>query len=114
MIAPLGVIQVVTPGTPVWVMSLFPVGERGPKAYNIHAFFFQPLPTNTGFVYVGDEQMDKDTLVKVYAWLPAPTTNSAPAFSGAHTIAPNGLTLNQFWIDADVAGEGVLVTIMRT
>lgn len=116
MIEAKGVVRVSTPGTPVSVLTLLPANQRT-QTHLIHAFFFQPLPTNSGFVYIGDDstgEMDKSTLAHCYAWLPIPTTNSAPAFSGAHTIAPNGFTFNQFWVDADMAEDGVLVTVIVT
>lgn len=115
MIRAMGVIRVPTPGTPVSVLTLLPANQQTNKAWLLHAFFYQPLPTNSGFSYIGEsEEMDKDTLDKCYAWLPIPTTNSAPAFSGAHTIAPNGFTLQDFWVDVDIAEDGVIVTLIVT
>lgn len=111
MIGALGPLTVPTPGTPVSVSTLLPANKHQP----CHGILFQALPTNTGKVYVGNRTLDSSTLVGCYAILAIPTTNQLPTFSAALTIAPNGLDAAQtFFVDADNADDGVLVTILVT
>lgn len=114
MLAPLGPVVVPTPGTPVQAISQLSPVPPSPPHVSIHGVMFQVLATNTGVVYIGQKGMNKTTLAGVLAYLPIPTANSAPTFSIALTIAPNGLALEQFWIDAAVANEGCLVTYLVT
>lgn len=74
----------------------------------IHAFLIEVLPTNTGRIYVGLAGMNKTTFVGVLAILAVPTANLLPTFSAAITIAPNGLHMEDLWIDAEVNGEGII------
>lgn len=110
MIAPAGPITVPTPGTPVWAASLWPNAADRPQV--CHGLMFQALPGNTGLVYVGVQGMDKSTYVGVLAFVAIPTVNHIPAFSTAITLAPNALALNSFWIDADVADDGVIISLI--
>lgn len=111
MIRPVAKILVATAGTPVQATSQEPDPT---KPVVIHGILVQALPTNQGHVYIGTATMDKDTLADVFAILATPTANFLPTFSAALTIAPNGLSLNQFWIDADNNDDGALVTILVT
>ncbi len=110
MIGAVGKVPVTVPGTPVPAY-----GTLSAREYNqgVHGVMFQALPANVGLVYIGASNMNKSTLVGVYAVLAIPTTNSKPSFSVAQTISPNGLSLKEFFIDADQAGEGALVTFLR-
>lgn len=108
---PVGRLIVAVPGTLVQATSLEPDPT---KPLSCHAVLFQALPTNTGRVYVGTWQLERAALANCFAWLPIPTVNQAPSFSVALTIAPNALKLNDYWIDADVAGDGVIATILVT
>lgn len=108
-----GAIVVPVPGTPVQVTAPSVGAGTGGNPFLIHGILFQALPTNTGKVFVGTAGLVKATYVNVAAILPIPTVNFLPTFSTSITIAPNALTLLEFWIDADVAGEGVIVTAVR-
>lgn len=113
MIGCSGPFPVPTPGTPVHVTAPATGSGNGGNPFNIHGVMFQALPTNTGNVYIGIAGMNKTTLANVAAVLPIPTANFLPAFSTSLTIAPNALVLTEFWIDADNATDGVLVTWLR-
>lgn len=104
-------VRVTAAGTPVRVTS----GYADPSNHiSIHGVMFQALPTNTGLIYVGAaEEIVRATFAQVRAILGIPTDNFIPTFSAALTIAPNGLALEQFWIDADVSTDGVLVTYLQ-
>lgn len=113
MIAPAGRIIVTTPGTPVSAVVNLPT--KPPHApYTAHGVMFQALPANTGKVYIGALGMDIVAFDKLFAVLGIPTTTVIPSFSAALTISPNGMVLNQFYVDADVAGEGVILTYLQT
>ena len=109
MIRPVARLVVAVPGTLVRATSQ----EADPdKHIAIHGVMFQALPTNVGIVYIGTSALVRATFTNCFAYLPVPTTNQAPTFSAALTIAPNGLALGQYYIDADNAGDGVLVTVL--
>lgn len=116
MIQALGKIVVVTPGTPVAVTSLLPPeGNPAQVQYTrCHGILVQALPTNGGNIYIGDSELDAATLAHCFAILGVPTANFLPTFSAALTITPNGLMASDFYLDADVNGEGALVTILVT
>lgn len=117
MIQPVGKFVVTTPGTLVSAMSQ---AADQSKPGICHGVMFQALPTNQGLVYIGTAAMVRATLANVYAILSIPTQDSngniisLPTFSAALTIAPNGLALSAFYLDADVANDGVLITILVT
>jgi hypothetical protein len=110
MIAALGKIAVSTPGTPVRVTLSIPYA----KSTSLHAIMFEADPENTGNVYIGRAGMVRATRAGVYAMLAVPTANFFPTFSVALTIAPNGLSSDEFYIDADVAGDGAIATYLVT
>jgi hypothetical protein len=98
-----GRVNVVTPGTPV---PLSP--DAGATASKL---FFQVIPGLTGKTYVGGPAMTKATLTGV-ARILAP--NSTGGFSEYFEIesqdGENAIRLMDYAIDADIAGEGLLVT----
>jgi hypothetical protein len=110
MIQPLGKIAPTSAGTPVSVQASFP--QQKPQS--IHGIMFEAAPGNTGKVYIGWQTLDRSTFAGVMAILAVPTTNFLPTFSAAVTIAPNGLNVNEFWIDADNSNEGAIVTLLIT
>jgi hypothetical protein len=73
----------------------------------------QAWPTNTDLTYVGKQNMVKGTGVNVTAVLPAPGATTVPAFSASHEDAPAAFDMSRIWIDADVSGEAVLITVVR-
>jgi len=77
-----------------------------------HSYLVEVLPTNKGIVYVGDRPtMSRATFEGVLAWLPPPTTNSAPSYTVTISSAPNGLSVLERYIDVDVDGDGVIVSV---
>ena len=104
-------ITVPIPGTPVRVT----VSEADPTAsQGCHGVLIQVLKTNTGAVYVGSATMNKTLLTGLFAQLAIPTVNQIPTFSAALTLSPGGIQLRDLYIDADVATEGAIVSILVT
>lgn len=101
MATSLGRFTVPTPGTPV-ALSLIRIP--------CHAVMIEALPTNTGKIYGGDRfNFVKGSSGETFI-LAIPTANSIPSFSETISAAPNALNLAGYWIDADNAGDGVLVS----
>lgn len=100
-----------TPGIPVQV-SVPPgvAGPGNPGLSTVHAFIVSALPSNTGKVYVGTLGLDKNTYAGLLVVLAVPTVNLIPTFSVSLTAAANALSLSDLYIDADVGGEGVLIS----
>jgi len=98
-----GRVNVVTPGTPV-PLSIDP-------AVTASKLFFQAIPGLTGKTYAGVPAMTKATLAGVARVL---SPNAAGGFSENFEIesqdGANSIRLMDYAIDADVAGEGLLVT----
>lgn len=106
----LGKVTVVTAGTPVEVT----INQTTPSArYAAHSFMVEALPANTGKIYVGFVGLNKGTLANVLAIIPVPTVNLIPSFSSTIAYAPGGFNLADIYIDADVNGEGALVSAIR-
>lgn len=104
-------ILVAAPGVPVRVT----VNESTPSAsQGCHGVLIQALPSNLGKVYIGNSEMNKSAFTGLFAFLPIPTTNFIPSFSAALTLSPGGIQLRDLFIDADLANEGVIVTILVT
>ena len=98
-----GRVNVATPGTPVPLST-------DPKA-TACKLFFQVIPGLTGKTYAGVPTMTKATLDGVARIL---WPNSAGGFSENFLIesqdGTDSIRLVDYAIDADVAGEGLLVT----
>ena len=101
----LGPTVVPAPGTPVQVVV--PSVINPPSC---HACIIEALSTNTGKTYVGTAGMNKATLADVLVVLPIPTANLIPTFSISIVTGANALHLPGLWIDADIVGEGVLIS----
>jgi len=118
MLVVLGPISVVTPGTLIRATATLPPSVDGlnlnPARFTCHAALFQAKPGNLGKVYIGTAGMVRATLAGVSAVLAIPTVNSIPSYSISLTLAPAGIDLSELFIDADTAGEGVLLTILVT
>jgi hypothetical protein len=114
----LGKIGVTVPGTLVRVTSVIDLDAGGVRnsidRFTCHAVLFQAWKANTGYVYVGLANMNKNSGEGVLAVLAVPTVNSIPAFSISLTMSPAGVNLSDIYLDADVAGEGPLVTLLIT
>ena len=100
---PLGRVNVTTPGTLV-PLSADPT-LRATK------IFFQVIPGLTGKGYIGKSGMVRATLAKVIRVL---WPNSGGGFSDSFFLESGAdsdtLNLAEYYIDMDVAGEGLLVT----
>lgn len=102
---------VAVPGTPQQVQVPAAVaGPGSPGLSTVHAVVIQALAGNTGKVYVGVAGLTKATLVGVLVVLPIPTANLIASFSVSLTAGANALSLSDLYIDADVPGEGVLIS----
>jgi hypothetical protein len=98
-----GLISVSTPGTPV-TLSTDPT-QRASK------LFFQVIPGQTGKTYVGVPGMNKSTLQGVSRILwPNPNGGICDQFFIEAQDARDSITLANYAIDVDVAGEGLLVS----
>lgn len=111
MIEAVGKFTVVVPGTLVRVTSQ----KADPAAsYPVHGVLFQVLPANVGRVYVGASNMSRVNRTGLFGMLAAPSGALLPSFSVSLTIAPNGIALGDFYLDADTADDGVIVTVLIT
>jgi len=73
--------------------------------------FFQAIPGLTGKTYVGSPGMTKSTLAGVARVLaPNPDSGFSENFYIESQDGEDSIQLSQYAIDADVAGEGLLVT----
>ena len=108
-IVPVATLTVTVPGTIVRATSQQPDPTKG---YACHAVLIQALPANVGRVYIGASNMNRVARTRLFAILPTPTANQLPTFSAALTLAPNGIGLEGFYIDADNGDDGVIVTIL--
>ncbi len=107
----LGKTVVPNSGTPVQVQIPAAIaGPGNPGLSTVHAFVVEVLSNNTGKVYIGVQGLSKTTLVGCLVVLPIPTANLLPTFSVSMTAAANALSLSDLWIDADNAGEGVMIS----
>jgi hypothetical protein len=111
MIQSLGRLIVAVPGTPVRVTTNLP---QPTDRYACHGVLLQALPSNVGRVYIGTSGLVRATFANVYAYLAVPTANQGPTFSAALTLAPNAVQLQDMFIDADNANDGVIVTTLVT
>lgn len=101
----LGSIPVPTPGTKV------PILAAASSAVRCEAILFQALSTsahtNTGRIFIYDR------LGNPLATLGVPTTNTIPSASVTIPNAPGALNCQDYSIDAENAGDGVLASYAR-
>lgn len=113
-----GLITVPVPGTLVRVTTAIAAFSGGitndPTRFTCHAALFQTWHLNTGKIYVCRSDGVRGSGAGVSCVLAIPTSNSIPAYSIALTIAPSGVNLSDLWLDADIASEGVLITVLVT
>ena len=99
----LGRVSVATPGTPVHLSS--DPTQRASKV------FFQVIPGLTGKGYIGTAGLNRATLAGVMRVL---WPNSAGGFSDSFFLesqdGADSINLSQYYVDMDVAGEGLLVS----
>lgn len=98
-----GRVNVTTPGTPVPLTA--------DPTLTASKLFFQVIPGLTGKTYVGSPTMVKTTLAGVARIL---WPNSGGGFSESFSIesqdGANSIRLAEYAVDADVGGEGLLVS----
>jgi hypothetical protein len=99
----MGRVNVATPGTPV-PLSTDPT-------VRVSKLFFQSVPGLTGKCYIGTPTMTKSALSQVIRVL-VPATNTAVAdqFELSPKDGHDSIYLSQYAVDADVTGEGLLVS----
>lgn len=103
----LGLIRVPTPGTPVRVTA--------DEGLHVAMMVVRTVPGFTGKTYVGLAGMDKDSyccsgVVRVLGEPPAFGPQDGEVLPPTQTGHGNVLRPAEFWVDADVANEGVAVT----
>ena len=100
--------MVLTPGNSVPVTrNQFDPSVRVPCQSILIQALSNGTHTNSGRIYVLDEMKRR------VATLSIPTEHSAPSFSATIPNAPQALNAAEYHIDADVAGDGVDVSIVR-
>ena len=104
-----GRITVTSSGTPVRAT----VNETTPAdRVGLHSLMFErDDPNDTGLIYIGNSSaMNITTLAGVVAILAIPTSNILPVFTITITHMPNALNAANFWVDADVSSDSVLIS----
>jgi hypothetical protein len=112
----LGYITVSTPGTPVRVSfnQADPTKAISCNGVLLQALFATNGHKNTGLVYILDRPNPNYTSgVGVLAILGIPTSASMGAYSASMPAAAAALNVCDFWIDADIAGDGVVASFIR-
>jgi hypothetical protein len=100
---PLGRVNVATPGTLV-PLSTNP-SARASKIY------FQVIPGLTGKGYIGKSGLLRATLAQTIRVLwPNPSGGVSDSFLMESKSDSDVLNLSEYYIDMDVAGEGLLIT----
>ncbi len=120
MIADLGYVTVVTPGTPVQATINIATGSpqmpftRG--FYPVHGVLFQAYSSgagsNVGRIYILRSGGDKSTGVGLLAVLGIPSGPSIPSASFTITAAVADLDVAAFFIDADVSMDRCLISAL--
>lgn len=102
-INPTGRVNVATPGTPVPLST--------DETLVASKLFFQAIPGLTGKTYIGSPGMTKSTLAGVARVLaPNPSSGFSENFYIESQDGENSIHLAEYAVDADVAGEGLLIT----
>jgi hypothetical protein len=102
-IHPMGRVNVATPGTPVPLST--------DETVTVTKLFFQVIPGLTGKTYAGTPTMNKTTLAGTARILwPNPAGGLSETFEIEAQDAADSIHLADYAVDADVAGEGLLVT----
>jgi hypothetical protein len=105
-VLPLGKIAVTTAGTPVPVTATKTLCNQ---------IVVSVLAANTGKTYFGTAALVKSTFVGVVVqFLIPPATGAAATFILRPEEGGNQLNAADFWVDADVNGEGLLVTAVQS
>jgi hypothetical protein len=107
---PLGLIRVPTPGTPVQVTA-----NRSLRGGQI---LVRSVPGFTGKTYFGVAGMDKNSVnmqgvIRVLAEPGSAGAQDNEAIPPSPSMHGNSLCPADYYVDADVAGEGLLVTYLE-
>ncbi len=99
----MGRVNVAVPGTPIPLST--------DSRLRVARVLFQSIPGLTGKTYVGTHGMNKATLSGVIRIL-APTGSSSISDTYEVETANNndGIALSQLFLDADIVGEGLLIS----
>lgn len=112
----LGFITVTTPGTPV--RFSFNQADQA-KAINCNGVLAEAIYTtnghkNTGLVYILDRPNPNYTSgVGILAVLAIPSSASIGSYSASMPAAAAALNICDFWVDADISGDGVIASFIR-
>lgn len=98
----LGKIAPVTAGTPVQATA--------DGTIRVARVRFQAVAGNTGVAFVGVSGLVKATLVGAIASLAIPGSGQPPAVEIHSGDGTNALQLSDYWVDANVNAEGVVVS----
>lgn len=102
----LGKIAVETAGVPASITT-----DPSVRACQI---LFVTIPDLTGNIYVGGDGMRQDTLAGVMMKFNAPAATGTPDhFCVVSQDGTNALRLSDYFVDASVSGEGLLVTYFQ-
>lgn len=81
--------------------------------YACLAILFQASPGNTGKTFIGDRvNFNRSSGTGLLAVLGIPTNNIVPSAGATIPNAPAALNAVDYWVDADVGGEAVTVSIL--
>lgn len=102
-ITALGRVNVSSPGNPVALSS--------DPAQKVAKILVQVIPGLSGKAYVGTRGLNRNTLQNVIRVLwPNPTGGLSDQFLLESADGTNSIPLAEYYIDMDVAGEGLLVS----
>jgi len=104
---PLGLITVATPGVPVQIST--------DPTLLVANLVVKTVPGFTGRTYVGNAQMNSQSLAKtgvirVLSEPPMSGPQDGEVIPAAGGGRGNVIRASDYWVDAEVAGEGVMVT----
>jgi len=99
----LGRVNVATPGTLIQLST--------DATLRVAKLFFQVIPGLTDKAYIGKSSMVRSTLAGVIRVLaPNASGGVSDSFFLEASDGADSINLAAYWIDADVAGEGLLIT----
>ena len=106
----LGLIQVDTPGTPVRIST--------DPSLLVMMMVVRTIPGFTGKTYLGLAGMNKysaakTAVLRILSEPPAYGPQDGEAVPPSSGGQGNVVQVSDYWVDADVAGEGVIVTCYR-
>jgi hypothetical protein len=115
-INPYGKRVVAAAGTPVLLFTTaeVPVSAAGKFTTRVSRIYLEALNTNTGFIYIGVKGMVKATLAGVIQTLPPPNLAKVTNYvdwTENFAGGTNNYQLQDYWIDADVNGEGLIRSV---